>query len=32
MDKKAKQIKDSQAQFDDERAKEAEEYNYMKIQ
>jgi len=32
MEKKAKQIRDSQAQFDDERAKEAEEYNFMKIQ
>jgi len=31
MDKKAKQIRTSQAQFDDERAKEAEEYNFMKI-
>merc|ERR1711871_859289 len=31
MEKKAKQIKDSQAVFDDERAKEAEEFNYMKI-
>jgi dynein regulatory complex protein 1 len=32
MDKKAKEIKENQAQFDDERAKEAEEYNFMKIQ
>jgi len=32
MEKKAKQIQESQRQFDDERAKEAEEYNFMKIQ
>merc|ERR1712100_556349 len=31
MEKKAKEIRKSQATFDDERAKEAEEYNFMKI-
>lgn len=32
MEKKRKQIQDSQGQFDEERAKEAEEFNFMKIQ
>ena len=31
MEKKAKQIRVSQAEFDDDRAKEAEEFNFMKI-
>lgn len=32
MERKAQQIREYQAQFDEERAKEAEEHNAMKIQ